>query len=112
MVMYKLLWSIRYARLTKKSGIAPGGEVRRAFHEAHSIPGCLVHLGDRPINITLQRYLGSLSLWQKLKLGVNFLLSEVLITKEDVQANMQPYWEKCKQKDLLKSMLGKMAGRG
>ena len=26
----------------------------RAFVEAQAVPGCLVHLGDRPINITLK----------------------------------------------------------
>ena len=99
--MYLLLLSMS-AHLTKELGMAPGGEFRRAFREAHSVPGCLVHLGDRPINITLKRALGSLSLWQKLKLGFNILTSKDTITKEDV--------EKCKQKDLLESMLEEMAG--
>ena len=100
--MYLLLLSMS-AHLTKELGMAPGGEFRRAFREAHSVPGCLVHLGDRPINITLKRALGSLSIWQKLKLGFNILTSKDSITKEDV--------EKCKQKDLLESMLEEMAGR-
>merc|ERR1712226_922379 len=100
-VMYLLLLSMS-AHLTKELGMAPGGEFRRAFREAHSVPGCLVHLGDRPINVTLKRALGSLSLWQKLKLGINILTSKDTITKEDV--------EKCKQKDLLESMLEEMAG--
>ena len=99
--MYLLLLSMS-AHLTKELGMAPGGEFRRAFREAHSVPGCLVHLGDRPINVTLKRALGSLSFWQKLKLGINILTSKDSITKEDV--------EKCKQKDLLESMLEEMAG--
>ena len=100
--MYLLLLSMS-AHLTKELGMAPGGEFRRAFREAHSVPGCLVHLGDRPINVTLKRALGSLSFWQKLKLGINILTSKDSITKEDV--------EKCKQKDLLESMLEEMAGK-
>ena len=100
--MYLLLLSMS-AHLTKELGMAPGGEFRRAFREVHSVPGCLVHLGDRPINITLKRALGSLSMWQKLKLGFNILTSKDTITKEDV--------EKCKQKDLLESMLEEMAGK-
>ena len=99
--MYLLLLSMS-AHLTKELGMAPGGEFRQAFREARTVPGCLVHLGDRPINITLKRALGSLSLWQKLKLGFNILTSKDSITKEDV--------EKCKQKDLLESMLEEMAG--
>lgn len=43
------------AKLTKELGMAPGGEFRRALAEASKIPNCNVHLGDRPINITLQR---------------------------------------------------------
>ena len=60
--MYLLLLSMS-AHLTKELGMAPGGEFRRAFREAHSVPGCLVHLGDRPINVTLKRALGSLTFW-------------------------------------------------
>ena len=70
--MYLLLLSMS-AHLTKELGMAPGGEFRRyhiqnrclfldilswnlyrAFIEAMKVPGCKVHLGDRPINITLK----------------------------------------------------------
>ena len=46
------------AHLTKELGMAPGGEFRRAYREAKEVPGCLVHLGDRPIQITLKRAFG------------------------------------------------------
>ena len=82
--------------------MAPGGEFRRAFMEAKAVPGCLVHLGDRPINITLKRAISALSAWQKVKLGWNILTSKESITKEEV--------EKCKDKDLLQNMLAEMAG--
>ena len=39
------------AHLTKELGMAPGGEFRRAYREAKAVPGCLVHLGDRPIQV-------------------------------------------------------------
>jgi len=100
-VMYLLLLSMS-AHITKELGMAPGGEFRRAYIEAQNVPRCMVHLGDRPIGITLQRALGSLSLWQKVKLGFNILTSKDSITKEDV--------EKCKQRDLLENMLAEMAG--
>ena len=99
--MYLLLLSMS-AHLTKELGMAPGGEFRRAFKEAQKIPGCLVHLGDRPIGVTLKRALASLSLWQKVRLAFNILTSKDTITKEDV--------EKCKEKDILESMLEEMAG--
>jgi len=38
-------------KLTKELGMAPGGEFRRAFQEAQKVPGCVVQLGDRPINV-------------------------------------------------------------
>jgi len=37
------------------------------------VPGCRLYLGDRPIEITLQRMLASLSFWQKLKFGLMIL---------------------------------------
>jgi len=100
-VMYLLLLSMS-AHLTKELGMAPGGEFRRAFTEAKKVPGCMVHLGDRPINITLKRALAALSPWQKLRLGWNILTSRDSITKEEV--------EKCKDRDLLENMLAEMAG--
>jgi len=100
-VMYLLLLSMS-AHLTKELGMAPGGEFRRAFTEAKKVPGCMVHLGDRPINITLKRALAALSPWQKVKLGWNILTSRDPITKEEV--------EKCKDRDLLENMLAEMAG--
>ena len=78
-------------------------ENRRAFNEANEIPGCVVHLGDRPIQITLKRALATLTTWQKIKLAVNVLTSSDKITPEEV--------EKMKQKDLLESLLEEMAGK-
>ncbi|PIK45996.1 putative traB domain-containing protein [Apostichopus japonicus] len=100
-VMQLLLLSMS-AHLTKELGMAPGGEFRRAFKEAQTIPGCRVHLGDRPIQITLKRAMSSLSIWQKLRLAWYLLTSKESITAEDV--------EKYKQKDLLEEMLGEITG--
>ncbi|XP_023231893.1 traB domain-containing protein-like isoform X1 [Centruroides sculpturatus] len=100
-VMYLLLLSMS-AHLTKQLGMAPGGEFRRAFSEAKKVPGCLVQLGDRPIQITLQRALSSLSWWQKLRLAWYMLTCKEPISKEEV--------EKCKKKDLLEEMLAEMTG--
>jgi pheromone shutdown-related protein TraB len=100
-VMYLLLLSMS-AHLTKELGMAPGGEFRRAFIEAMKVPGCKVHLGDRPINITLKRALAALGTLQKLRLGWNILTSKDSITREEV--------EKCKDRDLLENMLAEMAG--
>ncbi|GLH04302.1 TraB domain-containing protein [Gryllus bimaculatus] len=80
-LMYILLLSMS-AHITKQLGMAPGGEFRRAFAEAKQFPHCIVHLGDRPVHITLQRALSSI--------------------KEEV--------ERCKRRDLLEEMLAEMTG--
>lgn len=100
-IMYILLLSMS-AHITKQLGMAPGGEFRRAYNEACKIPGCQVLFGDRPIQITLQRALGSLTFFHKLKLAWHLLTSNDPISKEDV--------EKCKQKDLLEELLREMTG--
>jgi len=90
------------ARLTQELGMAPGGEFRRAYREAKAVPGCLVHLGDRPIQVTLSRAFRSLSVWQLVKLAFTMLTSNVSVTADDV--------EKYKQKDILEAMMEEMAG--
>lgn len=89
------------AQFAKDLGMAPGGEFRRAFEEIHKLPGCMLHLGDRPIRITLQRALRALSLWQTIKL-VWKLTSKDTISLEEV--------EECKQRDLLEKLMQEMAG--
>ncbi|XP_021916832.1 traB domain-containing protein isoform X2 [Zootermopsis nevadensis] len=100
-LMYILLLSMS-ADLTKQLGMAPGGEFRRAFAEARRVPMCLIHLGDRPIHITLQRAFASLSWWQTIRLMWYLLTSKEPISKEEV--------ERCKRRDLLEEMLSEMAG--
>ncbi|KAI8119654.1 TraB domain-containing protein [Lucilia cuprina] len=89
------------AQIAKDLGMAPGGEFRRAFEEIHKLPGCMLHLGDRPIRITLHRALRALSLWQTVKL-VWRLTSTDTISIEEV--------EECKQRDLLEKLMQEMAG--
>ncbi|XP_049804298.1 traB domain-containing protein isoform X1 [Schistocerca nitens] len=100
-LMYILLLSMS-AHLTKQLGMAPGGEFRRAFAEAQKVPHCILHMGDRPIHITLQRALAALSWWQTLRLTWHLLTSKEPISKEEV--------ERCKQRDLLEEMLAEMTG--
>lgn len=100
-IMQALLLNLS-AHLTKELGMAPGGEFRRAVREAQLVPGCKIHLGDRPIQITLKRAMASLSPWQKLRLAWYLITSKEPITKEEV--------ENFKQKDLLEEMLGEMTG--
>lgn len=89
------------AKLTRDLGMAPGGEFRRAVEEMKRLPSPILHLGDRSINITLQRAFNGLSFWQTLKIAFKLLFCNNTITKEEV--------EQCKQKDLLEDLLDQMA---
>lgn len=99
-IFYILLLSMS-AKFTKELGMAPGGEFRRAFEEIGHLPTCILQLGDRPINITLQRALHSLSFWQTVRIVWKLLASNEKISKEEV--------EQCKQKDLLEELMQEMA---
>lgn len=90
------------AKITKELGMAPGGEFRRAFEEIQRLDKCILQLGDRPLNITLQRALHGLSTWQTIKIFWKLLTSQEKITKEDV--------EQCKQQDLIEELMQEMAG--
>ncbi|XP_033233151.1 traB domain-containing protein isoform X2 [Drosophila pseudoobscura] len=89
------------AQIAKDLGMAPGGEFRRAFEEIHKLPGCILHLGDRPIRITIYRALRALSLWQTMKLVWRLTFTDS-ISIEEV--------EECKKKDLLEKLMQEMAG--
>lgn len=77
-----------------------GGEFRRAVEEMQRLPNPILHLGDRPINVTLQRAFSRLSLWQTIKIAFKLIFSNKTITEEEV--------EQCKQKDLLEELLEQM----
>ncbi|KAF6209830.1 hypothetical protein GE061_015581 [Apolygus lucorum] len=90
------------AQLTKDLGMAPGGEFRRAFIECQKMKtrNPLFHFGDRPIQVTLRRALDVLSWWQRIRLSFSLVFQKPKISREDV--------EKCKQGDLLESLLKDM----
>lgn len=100
-LMYLLLLSMS-AHLTKEIGMAPGGEFRVAYREALKIPNCNIHLGDRPINITLKRALARLTWFQTIKLAWHLLTSKEPVSVEDI--------EKCKNRDMLEQLLAELAG--
>ncbi|XP_058800871.1 traB domain-containing protein isoform X2 [Phymastichus coffea] len=100
--MFFVLFLSMSAHLTKVLGLAPGGEFRTAFKEAKKIPNCIVHLGDRPIQITIARALRSLTWWQSIKLTWNLLREKDTITLKDV--------EKYKSRDTIEGMMAELAG--
>ncbi|KAI6223571.1 hypothetical protein M3Y99_01455900 [Aphelenchoides fujianensis] len=91
------------AHITRQLKMAPGGEFRVAHRASFNVQGCKVILGDRPIQVTLQRALSSLNFFQRIRLMFHILFTNFSdVTQEDV--------EKCKDKDLLEALLKEMAG--
>lgn len=90
------------ANLATELGMAPGGEFRRALTEVYRMQTSILHLGDRPINTTLQRALHRLSYWATLKIVFKLIWNCEKVSKEDV--------EKCKHQDLLEELMIQMAG--
>jgi pheromone shutdown protein TraB len=60
----------------------------------------MIHLADRPINITIKRAIRLLSWWQTLKLGWHLAVMKDPITQEDV--------ELCKKRSMLDEMIASM----
>ncbi|XP_024885843.1 traB domain-containing protein isoform X4 [Temnothorax curvispinosus] len=88
------------AHVAKQLRMPPGGEFRTAFKEAKKVPNCIIHLADRPINITMQRAIRSLSWWQTIKLGWHLIAMKDPITQEDV--------ELCKQRSMLDEIIAQL----
>ncbi|KAL3094299.1 hypothetical protein niasHS_004055 [Heterodera schachtii] len=91
------------AHITQQLGMAPGGEFRAAHAASKLVPGCGVILGDRPLNVTLQRALSALSIFQRMKFFFHLTVS---LGMEIDEAEV----ERCKNMDMLEEMLQQMAG--
>ncbi|CAD6195121.1 unnamed protein product [Caenorhabditis auriculariae] len=101
-MLHVLLLSIS-AHVTRELSMAPGGEFRAAHRAAMQTQLCRVILGDRPIQVTLQRALASFSPWQKIRFFAHVVFCQrESITPEEV--------ERCKQRDMLEELLAEMAG--
>lgn len=99
-IFYILLLSMS-SKLTKDLGRAPGCEFRRALQEARMIPRCTIHLGDRPIAVTINRMLRSLSIWDTVRLGWRLLTTDDTITQAEV--------EECRDKSMLDKCMEDLA---
>ncbi|XP_020577393.1 traB domain-containing protein [Phalaenopsis equestris] len=63
---FGILYSWFLAKVAERLEVFPGAEFRVAFEEAVSY-GARVFLGDRPVNITLRRTWGKMSIWHRAK---------------------------------------------
>lgn len=102
-IFYMVLLNMS-ADLTKTLGMAPGGEFRRALQEVQRLNDtrfrCMLQMGDRPINVTLQRAMNGLSWWQSAKIVWKLMMSNEKITAAEV--------EQCKEKDWLDELMLEM----
>ncbi|KAF7279775.1 traB domain-containing protein [Rhynchophorus ferrugineus] len=98
-LMYVLMLNMS-AFITKQIGMAPGGEFRVAFREASNIPNCCIHLGDRPIDITLRRAISRLTWFQTIKLAWHLITAKDPISVEEM--------ESCKNSDILEKLFAEL----
>lgn len=63
---FGILYSWFLAKVAERLEVFPGAEFRVAFEEAMDY-GARVVLGDRPVNITLRRTWGKMSIWHRAK---------------------------------------------
>ncbi|KAF0927073.1 hypothetical protein E2562_029832 [Oryza meyeriana var. granulata] len=63
---FGILYSWFLAKVASQLDVLPGAEFRVAFEEAMSYGGKVI-LGDRPVQITLRRTWGRMSLWHRAK---------------------------------------------
>ncbi|MDX9785603.1 MAG: TraB/GumN family protein [Desulfobacterales bacterium] len=102
LLLSNLLLSSFQKRIAEKLDVRPGQEMITAIESAEAV-GADIHLADREIRVTLARTWRLMSLWDKLKLMFQLVLSlgEIEdISEEDV--------EKMKQQDVLESLLSEL----
>uniref|UniRef100_A0AC35U6K1 TraB domain-containing protein n=1 Tax=Rhabditophanes sp. KR3021 TaxID=114890 RepID=A0AC35U6K1_9BILA len=93
------------AQFTKKLGMAPGGEFRRACLEAKKLPGTAVMFCDRPIQITLKRAIGSLNFFQKMRILFDLLISY------DPDSVTENEIERIKNKDVIEQLMDEFSDK-
>lgn len=89
-------------RIGEKLGIKPGEEIMRAIQAAKAT-NSRIHLADRDIRITLSRTWRLMSLWTKMRLMAQFVISMGGvddISEEDI--------EEMKKQDVLESLLSEI----
>ncbi|KAK8968055.1 hypothetical protein KSP40_PGU016830 [Platanthera guangdongensis] len=82
---FGILYSWFLAKVADRLEVFPGAEFRVAYEETMSYGGRVV-LGDRPVNITLRRTWGKMSIWHRTKfLYYIFFQTFFLPTPEDLR---------------------------
>ncbi len=99
LLLSNLLLASFQKRIAKKLDIKPGAEMLSAIETAEKV-GAQIHLADRDIRVTLSRIWRVMSLWDKLK-----ILFQLILSAGEIEEISEEDVEKMKQEDMLETLL-------
>jgi pheromone shutdown-related protein TraB len=99
LLLANLLLAAFQKRIAKRLGVTPGQEMLTAIKGAKAC-GAKIHLADRDIRVTLARAMRAMSLWTKIK-----LLYQIIVSASDLDEISAEDVEKMKQEDMLQMIL-------
>lgn len=102
LLLFNLILAAFQKRIAAKLNIKPGQEMIQAIASAESI-GAHIHLADRDVRTTLSRTMRQMSLWTRLKLIFQLVLS--MGEMEEIQSDEV---ERLKQQDVLETVLAEV----
>jgi len=99
LLLSNLLLASFQKRIAKKLDIKPGAEMLSAIETAEKV-GAQIHLADRDVRVTLSRVWRVMSLWDKLK-----ILFQLILSAGEIEEISEEDVEKMKQEDMLETLL-------
>ncbi len=99
LLLSNLLLASFQKRIAEKLDIKPGAEIISAIETAEKV-GAQINLADRDIRITLSRTWRVMSLWNKLK-----ILFQLILSAGEIDEISEKDIEKMKQEDMLETLL-------
>ena len=102
LLLFNLILAAFQKRIAAKLNIKPGQEMIQAIESAESI-GAHIHLADRDVRTTLSRTLRQMSLWTRLK-----LIFQLILSLGDVDEIKAEEVEDLKQQDVLEAVLAEV----
>ena len=99
LLLSNLLLASFQKRIAEKLDIKPGAEIISAIETAEKV-GAQINLADRDIRITLSRIWRVMSLWSKLK-----ILFQLILSAGEIDEISEKDVEKMKQEDMLETLL-------
>jgi len=99
LLLSNLLLASFQKKIAEKLDVKPGAEMISAIETAEKV-GAQIHLADRDIRITLSRTWRVMSLWDKLK-----ILFQLILSAGEIDEISEKDIEKMKQEDMLETLL-------